>query len=107
MVHSDVTTDSGERLGENIATKSHTLHVEFKGAEPVKLWYDEIKDYDYNSPGFAPETGHFTQVVWKESTQLGMGKAKTPDGKNVYAVGSYRAPGNKFGAYVENVPPLL
>ena len=26
------------------------------------LWYDEIKDYNYAKPGFAMNTGHFTQV---------------------------------------------
>ena len=28
----------------------------------VKMWYAEIKDYDFATPGFSFETGHFTQV---------------------------------------------
>ena len=28
----------------------------------TKAWYDEIKDYNYASPGFGYNTGHFTQV---------------------------------------------
>lgn len=36
--------------------------------------------------------GHFTQVVWKDSTQLGVGMAT--DGKKVYVVGQYRPAGN-------------
>lgn len=36
--------------------------------------------------------GHFTQVVWKDSTQLGVGMAT--DGHKVFVVGQYRPPGN-------------
>ncbi|GFR71362.1 pathogenesis-related protein 1 [Elysia marginata] len=71
------------------------------------MWYDEIKDYNFDSPGFSGSTGHFTQVVWKESTQLGMGKARTPDGTYVFAVGVYRTRGNMQGQFAENVPRLL
>ncbi|WP_406276833.1 CAP family protein [Nocardia sp. NBC_00881] len=39
----------------------------------TRMWYDEIKDYDFNDPGFRFATGHFTQVVWKASTRLGIG----------------------------------
>ena len=27
-------------------------------------WYNEIKDYKYSKPGFAMNTGHFTQVLY-------------------------------------------
>lgn len=36
--------------------------------------------------------GHFTQVVWKSSTELGVGMAT--NGKKVYVVGQYRPAGN-------------
>jgi uncharacterized protein YkwD len=48
---------------------------------PVQAWYDEIKDYNFNKPGFSPKTGHFTQVLWVKSTELGCGKAKSKDKK--------------------------
>lgn len=31
----------------------------------------EEKYYNYSSPAFSEESGHFTQVVWKATTQIG------------------------------------
>jgi uncharacterized protein YkwD len=54
-------------LGENLA-KGHGA----TGPKGVDMWYDEIK---YTSGGrqnsFSMKTGHYTQVVWKETTDLG------------------------------------
>jgi hypothetical protein len=39
--------------------------------------------YDYSSPGFSMSTGHFTQMVWRSTTQLGcamVGPADCPNG---------------------------
>lgn len=50
--------------------------------------------------------GHFTQVVWKDSAELGVGMAT--NGNKVYVVGQYRPPGNmNTKEYFEkNVGPL-
>ncbi len=68
-----------------------------KGQEPVYLWYGEQKDYtDYANPNLNnfSKWGHFTQVVWKGTTQAGFGMAR---GKTMtYVVGSYSPPGNMF-----------
>ena len=52
------------------------------------------------------DTGHFTQVVWKESVELGIGKADIDkDGMRcTYVVGRYKPAGNMMGDYAENVP---
>uniref|UniRef100_A0A3B4F9C8 SCP domain-containing protein n=1 Tax=Pundamilia nyererei TaxID=303518 RepID=A0A3B4F9C8_9CICH len=49
--------------------------------------------------------GHFTQVVWKSSTELGVGIAT--DGNTVFVVGQYRPAGNitNAGYYQKNVLP--
>ncbi|NET01369.1 MAG: secretion protein [Sphaerospermopsis sp. SIO1G2] len=75
----------------------------------VKSWYDEVSKYDYNNPGFSGETGHFTQVVWKSSTQLGCGAAKgvkTLGGNQYnafYLVCQYGPAGNVMGQFPANV----
>ena len=75
----------------------------------VKLWYDEIKYYDFTK-GDGNGKGaflHFTQVIWKETTQLGVA---TVSGKQeLIFVARYYLAGN-FGTpkdYKRNVPPLV
>ena len=53
-------------------------------------------------------TGHFTQVVWVKSTELGMGHATSQSG-SVYTVARYSPPGNYTnpGQFEQNVPRLL
>jgi hypothetical protein len=44
----------------------------------IGSWYGEVSAYDYSNPGFSGNTGHFTQVVWKNSIALGCGVAQGP-----------------------------
>ena len=61
--------------------------------------------YSFGSERGSGGTGHFTQVVWKGSTVLGIGKASSK--KNgmycTYVVGRYKKAGNFMGKYKENV----
>ncbi|XP_068460597.1 Golgi-associated plant pathogenesis-related protein 1-like isoform X2 [Clinocottus analis] len=97
---------SDTKDGENIYNKSSSAPIKLTGKEAVDSWYGEIKDYKWSSPGFSSNTGHFTQVVWKDSTELGVGLAT--DGKKVFVVGQYRAAGNMdmTGYFEQNVLPL-
>lgn len=73
----------------------------------VKAWYDEIKYYDYSNPGFSSKTGHFTQVLWYKSVELGVGYAIGNKGGRYehYCVAQYSPPGNYLGQFHQNVKP--
>ncbi|KAJ5357686.1 hypothetical protein N7541_004844 [Penicillium brevicompactum] len=70
--------------GENLAYGFNTSDA------AVKAWGDEREFYNFTLPtGFAKATGHFTQLVWKASRQVGCAavdcgytvKKKTVEGK--------------------------
>ncbi|KAI4890044.1 hypothetical protein NFI96_014715, partial [Prochilodus magdalenae] len=92
--------------GENVYYSWSSSPQKLTGAEAVESWYSEIKDYDFSKSGYQPKTGHFTQVVWKATTEIGLGFAT--DGKAVFVVGQYRTAGNitNAGYYEDNVLPL-
>ena len=71
----------------------------------MKAWYEEVNDYSWSSPGFSSGTGHFTQLVWISSKQLGTGVACTSAPVSCYIVANYWPPGNYQGAYPQNVKP--
>merc|ERR1712176_184070 len=62
----------GENLGLTTASSPEQA-VE----KVVKSWYDEIDFYDFAKPSYrgpnGEALGHFTQLVWKASTKLGIG----------------------------------
>ncbi len=98
--------------GENLYvsyTTAASIATDTLANSAVKSWYDEVGKYNYASPGFAASTGHFTQVVWKSSTQLGCGAAqgiKTLNGTKYnafYVVCHYAPAGNVMGQFPANV----
>ena len=89
--------------GENIAM--FTGKFDEAGDEATTMWYDEVGQYNFRRPGFQSNTGHFTQVVWKDSKELGMGRASTRDGRLTFVVGRYRPAGNVMAHFDNNVYP--
>ncbi|XP_053688538.1 Golgi-associated plant pathogenesis-related protein 1-like [Sabethes cyaneus] len=94
---------SNNRYGENLYASFGKSEI--TGEEAVRSWYDEIKYYRFgqSNPGNFSQVGHFTQLVWKGSQQLGVGKAR--NGNNIYVVCNYDPPGNYSGQYAGNVSP--
>jgi hypothetical protein len=84
--------------GENLAAGSSGS---IDPAGVVAMWTDEEKAYDSAHPGFSMEAGHFTQVVWKGTTQVGCGHVRC-GGMDVW-VCNYDPPGNYEGEFPANV----
>lgn len=66
--------------------------------DAVKAWYSEIKDFknvELSGSSWYP-TGHYSQMVWKDTTEVGMGVARCPDGGAI-VVANYSPPGNYLG----------
>ncbi|XP_063406726.1 Golgi-associated plant pathogenesis-related protein 1-like [Mytilus trossulus] len=103
---------SSNKLGENLADKAGNYpNLDYAGREVTKYWYSENENYQfygmeppsYEEIGEDKEYGHFTQVVWKGSREMGIGKAKKDD--RVVVVANYRPAGNCIGFYAKNVFP--
>jgi len=94
-------TYQGDRLGENVASKWSSAGADYTGSDVVDQWYSEVENYNYNTDHQA-NAGHFSQVVWKGSRQVGAGKAWSPDGR-VYVVCNYHPAGNILTQFKDNV----
>ncbi|CAM0143082.1 hypothetical protein VKS41_006158 [Umbelopsis sp. WA50703] len=91
---------SGGQYGENLGEG----YSSWKAV--VDAWYDEAHLYDYSKPGFSEATGHFTQVVWVGTTEIGCGvtTCSSLGGAPLYTC-SYNPPGNYLGEFQKNVLP--
>ena len=88
----------GVFLGENrYIYKGNMFDVE----DMCNAWYNEINLYNQNANEYEKNTSHFTQMIWKNTTDVGFGFKKK--GNFCYAVAFYYPPGNTLGEYKENV----
>jgi uncharacterized protein YkwD len=84
--------------GENLAAGTRLT-----GENAVELWYAESEKYSYKKQGFSAATGHFTQVVWAGSRNLGCGFSEC-NGMRLW-VCHYDPPGNVLSLFPDNVSP--
>ncbi|KAF3911139.1 Pseudecin [Arthrobotrys entomopaga] len=84
---------TNNRYGENIAAGTYTNPAFY-----AAMWYNEVSLYNYNKPGFTEATGHFTQVVWRGSKQLGCAWVKCPGTFPWYLFCEYFPAGNVLPA---------
>lgn len=92
------------KYGENLycSSSSDPSHVA-SAADACASWYSEIKDHAFGAEPRSLKSGHFTQMVWKDSKEVGMGRAKSKSGRQII-VANYNPAGNFVGRYKENVP---
>jgi hypothetical protein len=86
----------GGSYGENLAQGYTSPTLAIDG------WANEESDYDYEKRKFTTEAGHFTQLVWKNTTAVGCGAADC-DEVGWLLICEYSPRGNTIGAFGENV----
>ena len=67
----------------------------------VLFWYNEIDDYDGSRPQWQDGCGHFTQLVWKDSEEVGIG-VDTGNG-HLAITCNFLPKGNVYGQFADNV----
>jgi hypothetical protein len=71
---------NGQQVGQNLAANGGSNLG--SPQQSVQSWFDEYSCYNWNSPGYQPCAGHFTQVVWKGTTDVGCASITCPRGAN-------------------------
>eukprot|EP00659_Diplonema_papillatum_P023440 gene23440-biopygen6176 len=98
---------TGDTYGENIYFKGSQVQLQdWDPANGVFTWYcKEEACYDYNAAVFTPNSGHFTQVVWKQSTEVGCAlcHVKGTQWTSLYFMCNYLSAGNYGGQFAANV----
>merc|ERR1712098_748413 len=104
---------SSGKYGENLAMAGRSPAAALAKTPAyialAKAWYAEIQFWDFakNAGNENGETGHFTQVVWKNSKQVNCGYATYETDFNNYIVTcQYFPPGNFNNDYAANVGQL-
>ena len=87
----------GNDMGENIFMCQGS---EATGTMATDDWYNEVKSHNFKKD-FQKGTGHFTQIIWKDTKEVGFGIANR--GNTYYVVANYYPPGNFLGQYSKNV----
>ena len=87
----------GNNLGENLYRCSNKVAT---GQIATTAWYDEIKTHNFKKD-FQHASGHFSQLVWKGSQEVGFGLAFK--GNDYYVVANYYPAGNIIGDFANNV----
>ncbi|XP_018914952.2 salivary antigen-5 isoform X1 [Bemisia tabaci] len=88
------------RVGQNIGMTWITLEqrAEPNFASRIYAWFEEVKKYKFGNP-FSPVTGHYTQMVWQDTSHIGCGYSYYLEGQRytkVY-VCNYGPTGNIIG----------
>lgn len=104
MVHSTNKWNE-EKIGENLAYAYDSRLNFYSGEKASMQWYDEIYDHNFDLD-HQRGTGHFTQLIWKKTEQVGFGVAEAKNG-SFYATANYYPAGNFIGRFKANVPRAL
>lgn len=94
-----------EAFGENLYWASALIWSDgnrepslVSSSEVAQAWADEQRDYRYgrNTCRRGKQCGHYTQMVWRTTLQIGCGMAYCPNASQIW-VCNYDPPGNWVG----------
>ncbi|XP_052806912.1 uncharacterized protein LOC128236099 [Mya arenaria] len=99
-------SDTSDR-GENILVLDLESEINLTGNDVVHTWYRESKNYSYYQNCWQRGTSNFTQLIWKSTTEIGVGISKFPYHDTLVVVVQYSPPGNHNipKEFQENVCP--
>ncbi|KAG5343680.1 VA3 protein, partial [Acromyrmex charruanus] len=88
------------QVGQNIAQSYSSGENDFTMRSFIEMWYNEVEKFDANRVNqpfeMQMETGHYTQIVWAETTDVGCGfiTYKNNQWNTSYIVCNYSPAGN-------------
>ena len=91
---------TGGPYGENLAEGYQNVTAAVDG------WGNERDHYNFNNGGFSEQTGHFSQLVWKNTTTTGCGRQDCGDSGWLLFC-EYWPPGNVEDEYMQDVQSEL
>ncbi|KAG5922032.1 hypothetical protein E4U42_005624 [Claviceps africana] len=94
---------SHDSAGENLVYRTSAQYW----GQFVNMWGTERTKYNFDKPDFSAATGHFTQLVWKNTKTVGCAWSKCDGGSGkaigYYVVCKYSPPGNYLGQFSAQV----
>lgn len=110
MAWSDALAARAQEWAQSLLAKGQFLHhpkspygenlFEINGAHAsptrvVNAWAAEARNYDYRSNRCSGTCGHYTQIVWRDTKEVGCGVARGV--RREVWVCEYNPPGNRIG----------
>lgn len=104
MANEQVFRHSDSMYGENLAMMPSNGTESL--IQSIDMFYSEVVNYDYYNPGYTTDTGHFTQLVWINSKEIGLG-ITTSINRYTYICTNFNPPGNYQNDFLNNVKPII